>query len=132
TGASRGIGAATAIELARRGYSLVLTARSLDGLNATARAANERGAETLVVPADIREYQAVIQLSAKAIDRFGYGDHHINTAGRTRPGGGPARRQRQPYLGWFHPQRPHGVHPWHSLSFSRARRPSDRRCHPTP
>jgi NAD(P)-dependent dehydrogenase (short-subunit alcohol dehydrogenase family) len=56
TGAGRGIGRAVAVELSRHGLQVALTARSQDELEQTARAC---AGETLVVPADLTEPQAV-------------------------------------------------------------------------
>ena len=54
TGASRGIGRATAVEAARNGASLILTARSPDGLEETAREIESvRGLKPTLVPCDI-------------------------------------------------------------------------------
>jgi NAD(P)-dependent dehydrogenase (short-subunit alcohol dehydrogenase family) len=78
TGAARGIGRATAIELASRGHRLVLTSRSVDDLNETARLA---GGESVVVPVDITNPSDVDRLVAKALDAFGRVDVLVNNAG---------------------------------------------------
>jgi NAD(P)-dependent dehydrogenase (short-subunit alcohol dehydrogenase family) len=85
SGASRGIGAATARELARRGYSLVLAARPVEGLNATAEAASAYGTKSIVVPTDMRDPRAVAQLAQAAVDHFGQVDVLINNAGVVTP-----------------------------------------------
>jgi short-subunit dehydrogenase len=85
TGASRGIGAATARELARRGYSIAITARTLDGLNATAAATRQIGAETLVLPADIRDPRAASSLARDVLDHFDSLDVLVNNAGAAAP-----------------------------------------------
>lgn len=60
TGASRGIGRATAIEAARQGASLILTARSLEGLEETARAVQSAGGTALkLVVCDVSDDTAL-------------------------------------------------------------------------
>jgi short-subunit dehydrogenase len=78
TGASEGIGAACAVEFARCGAKLVLTARSADGLRQTAAAA---GGETLTVPGDITDDAHRRTLVQRATERFGAIDILINNAG---------------------------------------------------
>lgn len=83
TGASRGIGRAAALALARGGCSLVLAARGREALEAVAREARERGAEALEVPTDVtdeRSVQAFIQAAAQ----FGGIDALVNAAGYGR------------------------------------------------
>jgi NAD(P)-dependent dehydrogenase (short-subunit alcohol dehydrogenase family) len=70
TGASRGIGAATAQALAAAGASVVLAARDRDGLEAVARAIRERGGDARAVPTDVAQPTDVDELFA-AIDRIG-------------------------------------------------------------
>jgi NAD(P)-dependent dehydrogenase (short-subunit alcohol dehydrogenase family) len=83
TGASAGIGAALAGELARRGAKLVLAARRREPLEAVARQAG--GAE--VVPTDVTRRDEVERLRDAALARFGRIDCWVNNAGRgiTRP-----------------------------------------------
>jgi short-subunit dehydrogenase len=80
TGGSSGIGAATAVALARRGSRLVLAARALPALEQTARACERLGARTLVVPTDVADPDAVAQLASAAVARFGRIDAWINNA----------------------------------------------------
>ena len=86
TGASRGIGAAIARELARRGDSLVLTARTREGLEETAAAWPKARAH--IVTADVTRRGDVERIRDEAIGAFGHVDVWINNAGRgiVRPG----------------------------------------------
>ena len=80
TGASRGIGAAIARELARRGDNLVLAARSREGLEeAAAASANAR---VHIVTADVTQRADVERIRDEAIRVFGHVDVWINNAGR--------------------------------------------------
>jgi len=80
TGASRGIGAAIARELARRGDSLVLSARSREGLEETAAASPN--ARVHIVTADVTLRGDVERIRDEAIRVFGHVDVWINNAGR--------------------------------------------------
>lgn len=84
TGASSGIGAATARTLGERGYAVVLVARREDCLSAVA---DEIEAETLVVPADVTDEDAVRAMVETVRDRLGGIDVLVNNAGVAR--GGP-------------------------------------------
>jgi short-subunit dehydrogenase len=81
TGASSGIGHATAIALARRGARLVLAARGEPGLEHVAQACRGIGAETLVVSTDVADDAAVQALAQAAVDRYGRIDVWINNVG---------------------------------------------------
>jgi short-subunit dehydrogenase len=81
TGASSGIGRATARAFAAHGARLVLTARNADALQSTARECAWRGAHSLVVPADVANAAAIDELARKAMDAFGRIDVWINNAG---------------------------------------------------
>ena len=81
TGASRGIGEATARELARRGYALVLAARSAGPLVALAGELSRAGAPALPVPTDMRSLQDVRRLAQLALHRFGCVDVLVHNAG---------------------------------------------------
>lgn len=81
TGASRGIGAATARELARRGYALVLAARSADAINALAAELTRSGAPAVAVPADLSRAEDVARLARVALAQFGRVDALVNNAG---------------------------------------------------
>jgi len=78
TGAGRGIGRATAVELARRGYSVVLAARGAPDLAETARLA---GSSALAVPTDVTNPDQVGTLVDRTLDRHGRIDAVINNAG---------------------------------------------------
>jgi NADP-dependent 3-hydroxy acid dehydrogenase YdfG len=87
TGASAGIGEATAHELASRGARVALAARSEDRLRTIADdIEREYGAETLVVPTDVRDEGAVDALIETAVEEFGGLDVLVNNAGLGRGG----------------------------------------------
>jgi NAD(P)-dependent dehydrogenase (short-subunit alcohol dehydrogenase family) len=80
TGASSGIGAATAYALARRGADVVLAARSEEALHRVAARCQELGGQALVVPTDVTDPEAVRRLAARAAAEFGRVDAWINNA----------------------------------------------------
>lgn len=83
TGASSGIGAATARALANLGCSLVLAARSAEKLDALATAL---GPTALSVPADVTNAADVSRMVSKALERFGHIDVLLANAGIYIPG----------------------------------------------
>lgn len=81
TGASGGIGRATAEAFARKGCAVVLAARREPQLQEVARQCRVLGARTRVVPTDVTEEQAVQNLARQAIENFGRIDVWVNNAG---------------------------------------------------
>jgi 3-oxoacyl-[acyl-carrier protein] reductase len=81
TGASQGIGRATAVRLARDFSAVVLAARNKDELKETSAAVNAAGAESLIYPLDLREPQAAEILIKGTLERFGRIDALLNIAG---------------------------------------------------
>jgi len=64
TGASRGIGAATAEALAREGAHVILTARAAEGLEAVEDRIHAAGGSATIAPADLTEGDSVARLAA--------------------------------------------------------------------
>lgn len=81
TGASSGIGAATAFELARRGVAVVLAARRVPELEAQTKRITSAGFRALAVPTDITDPAQVLQLVERTSAAFGGVDVLVNNAG---------------------------------------------------
>jgi len=81
TGSSRSIGKAIAIALAKEGASLVLAARNVDGLNATAEVIKSLGRDAEVVPTDLKIESQIDNLFKKTMARFGRLDILVNNGG---------------------------------------------------
>ena len=81
TGASSGIGRATAEAFARTGARLVLAARSGDALEEVAAACRAKGAEAWAVPTDVTDGDAVAALAQTARDRMGGVDLWFSNVG---------------------------------------------------
>lgn len=83
TGASRGIGEAAAVALARDGFDVALASRSIDALEQTADRCEEAGAKTLVIPTDVTQESQVRNMVTKAASDLGRLDVLVNNAGGT-------------------------------------------------
>src|SRR5882762_1570557 len=81
TGASSGIGEATAVMLAGRGAKVVLGARGLDRLEALARRIAGAGGEVAYAQTDVRKREDLTSLVNLACERYGKLDVLINNAG---------------------------------------------------
>lgn len=84
TGASSGIGAATAVQLGAAGASVVLVGRREDALKAQADVVAEAGGAALSVPADMGEAGSPARIAAACRDRFGRIDGVVNNAAVVR------------------------------------------------
>jgi short-subunit dehydrogenase len=80
TGASSGIGRATALAFAAEGARLVLASRSREALVEVERDCLARGAQVLVAPTDIADPPAVERLAQAAVQRFGQIDVWVEAA----------------------------------------------------
>src|SRR5476651_127331 len=81
TGASAGIGRATALRLARDGAALVICARRADRLDVVAAEITSAGGQALAVVADVTREDDMRALVAKAVERFGRLDVMLCNAG---------------------------------------------------
>jgi NAD(P)-dependent dehydrogenase (short-subunit alcohol dehydrogenase family) len=86
TGASSGIGRATALELAERGASVVLVARREEALQELAEECERLGGKALAIPTDVSIEEHVHGVARKAAEHFGKIDVWINNAAITVAG----------------------------------------------
>ena len=86
TGASEGIGRATAQVFADAGAKVVLVARSREKLESLAQELRAQKHEALVLPADMRDCAAVQKMVDQAFEHFGRIDILINNAGQSAAG----------------------------------------------
>ncbi|WP_163164740.1 SDR family oxidoreductase [Arthrobacter sp. Alg241-R88] len=80
TGASSGIGRATALRFAAKGARLVLAARGSESLEAVAAQCRKRGAKAIAVPTDVTDPGKVEALASRAVEEFGRLDVWVNNA----------------------------------------------------
>ncbi|MFC7492959.1 MULTISPECIES: SDR family NAD(P)-dependent oxidoreductase [unclassified Nocardioides] len=83
TGASSGIGEATAKAVAARGATVLLVARRADELDRVRREIEATGGRAAAYPCDLTDLDAVDALVAQVLDEHGAVDHLVNNAGRS-------------------------------------------------
>jgi NADP-dependent 3-hydroxy acid dehydrogenase YdfG len=81
TGASSGIGRATALALAKAGACVALAARREAALDELAQEIEELGGKPLVLPADVTQQEEVEALVQKVLSKWGHVDILISNAG---------------------------------------------------
>jgi NAD(P)-dependent dehydrogenase (short-subunit alcohol dehydrogenase family) len=85
TGASRGIGRATALALAEAGAHVVAVARTVGGLEELDDAIKAKGGSATLVPCDLKDFPAIDRLGAAIHDRWGKLDILVANAGMLGP-----------------------------------------------
>jgi short-subunit dehydrogenase len=81
TGASAGIGAATALQLARRGHNLILAARRLDKLESVAAQCRTLGVQAFPIPCDVSRRADIDRAVSLALEKFSRLDVMFANAG---------------------------------------------------
>ena len=81
TGASQGIGKATALLFAQKGYDIVLAARNRNRLDALAQEIEGMGRKALAIPTDVTEIEQIKALIDKALNYYDSIDVLVNNAG---------------------------------------------------
>lgn len=81
TGASSGIGKATAIEFAKKGAKLAIIARRKDKLEDLQKSLAQFSTEVLVCPCDVSDKESVKKMSDAVLEKFGKIDILVNNAG---------------------------------------------------
>lgn len=85
TGASKGIGEAIAVELARQGVSVLLVARSTEQIERIAQSIRDAGGRAEALTCDVSEYADVERAVAHCCEHFGQLDILVNNAGLIEP-----------------------------------------------
>jgi NAD(P)-dependent dehydrogenase (short-subunit alcohol dehydrogenase family) len=85
TGASRGIGYATALALAKAGAHIIAVARTVGGLEELDDAIRGTGGSATLVPLDLKDYAGIDRLAPALHERFGRLDVLIGNAGVLGP-----------------------------------------------
>ena len=83
TGASRGIGRAISLALAKEAASVVLAARAIDKMNKTAKLVTAAGGKAQIIPTELTDENSIRNLVKATGQRFGRLDILINNAGVT-------------------------------------------------
>ena len=86
TGASSGLGRATAISLAIAGADVALAARSAEELESAREEASKTGGRALALPADLAREDEAIRAVGQTVEAFGRIDILVNAAGTDVPG----------------------------------------------
>jgi NAD(P)-dependent dehydrogenase (short-subunit alcohol dehydrogenase family) len=85
TGASRGIGHVTALELAKAGVHVIAVARTVGGLEDLDDAIKAAGGSATLVPFDLKDFAAIDRLGAAILERWGKLDILVGNAGMLGP-----------------------------------------------
>jgi NAD(P)-dependent dehydrogenase (short-subunit alcohol dehydrogenase family) len=85
TGATSGIGRATALAFAREGASVVVADVAADGNQETARMIEQAGGQSLAVACDVTRREDITEALQAAVERFGRLDTAFNNAGIEQP-----------------------------------------------
>ena len=86
TGASSGLGRATAISLARAGANIALVARSAEELESTGEEVSRTGRRALVLQTDLAREDETMRAVGQTLEAFGRIDVLVNAAGTDAPG----------------------------------------------
>ncbi len=81
TGASQGIGKATALLFAKNGYDLVIASRNVENLEVLAKQIEGMGRKVLAIPTDVSEIEQVERLINQALEYYEHIDVLVNNAG---------------------------------------------------
>lgn len=81
TGASAGIGEATAYQLAQQGATVVLAARRIEALQTVQTTIQAQGGTAIAIPTDISDPDQILALAQQATDQYGRVDILVNNAG---------------------------------------------------
>jgi NAD(P)-dependent dehydrogenase (short-subunit alcohol dehydrogenase family) len=85
TGASRGIGAAVALELAKAGHHVIAVARTVGGLEELDDAIKVAGSSATLVPLDMKDIEGIARLALALNERYGKLDVLVGNAGVLGP-----------------------------------------------
>src|SRR5258707_13153064 len=89
TGASRGIGAATALALGKAGAHVVAVARTVGGLEELDDGVRRAGGSATLVPLDVTDFEGLARLAVALTERYGRLDILIGNAGVAGPASPP-------------------------------------------